>query len=80
MGKVGVGILVITTLGMAVMQASLFDSRQAYGGNSERIAQLSGNIGLAGSYVRAVGLFFLVVAIFVDRRSQVSDWSESGHR
>ena len=77
---VGVGILVITTLGMAVMQASLFDSRQAYGGNSERIAQLSGSIGLAGSYVRAVGLFFLVVAIFVDRRSQVSDWSESGHR
>jgi hypothetical protein len=75
---VGVGILVITTLGMAVMQASLFDSRQAYGGNSERIAQLSGNIGLAGSYVRAAGLLFLVAAIFVGRRSQVSGWSEPG--
>ena len=77
---VGVGILVITTLGMAVTQAYLIESRQVYGGDSERFARLMGSIGLAGSYVRAVGLFLLVVAIFVDRRSQVSDWSESGHR
>jgi hypothetical protein len=69
---VGVGILVITTLGMAVMQASLIDSRQVYGGDS------MGIIGLAGSYVRAAGLLFLVAAIFVGRRSQVSGWSEPG--
>jgi hypothetical protein len=75
---VGVGILVITTLGMAVMQASLIDSRQVYGGDSERFARLMGSIGLAGSYVRAAGLLFLVAAIFVGRRSQVSGWSEPG--
>ena len=75
---VGVGILVITTLGMAVMQASLVDSRQVYGGDSERFARLMGIIGLAGSYVRAAGLLFLVAAIFVGRRSQVSGWSEPG--
>jgi len=75
---VGVGILVITTLGMAVMQASLIDSRQVYGGDSERVARLMGIIGLAGSYVRAAGLLFLVAAIFVGRRSQVSGWSEPG--
>ena len=73
---VGVGILVITTLGMAVMQASLIDSRQVYGGDSERVARLMGSIALAGSYVRAAGLLFLVAAIFVGRRSQVSGWSE----
>jgi hypothetical protein len=75
---VGVGILVITTLGMAVMQASLIDSRQVYGGDSERFARLMGSIGLAGSYVRAAGLLFLVAAIFVGRRSQVRGWSEPG--
>jgi hypothetical protein len=75
---VGVGILVITMLGMAVMQASLIDSRQAYWGDSERVARLMGIIGLAGSYVRAAGLSFLVAAIFVGRRSQVSGWSEPG--
>ena len=75
---VGIGILVITTLGMAVMQASLIDSRQVYGGDSERFARLMGSIGLAGSYVRAAGLLFLVAAIFVGRRSQVSGWSEPG--
>ena len=75
---VGVGILVITTLGMAVMQASLIDSRQVYGGDSERFARLMGSIGLAGSYVRAAGLLFFVAAIFVGRRSQVSGWSEPG--
>jgi hypothetical protein len=75
---VGVGILVITTLGMAVMQASLIDNRQAFWGDSERVARLMGIIGLAGSYVRAAGLSFLVAAIFVGRRSQVRDWSEPG--
>ena len=75
---VDVGILVITMLGMAVMQASLVDSRQVYGGDSERFARLMGIIGLAGSYVRAAGLLFLVAAIFVGRRSQVSGWSEPG--
>ena len=75
---VGVGILVITTLGMAVMQASLIDSRQVYGGDSERFARLMGIIGLAGSYVRAAGLLFFVAAIFVGRRSQVRGWSEPG--
>ena len=75
---VGVGILVITTLGMAVIQAYLIESRQVYGGDSERFALLMGSIGLAGSYVRAAGLLFLVAAIFVGRRSQVSGWSEPG--
>jgi hypothetical protein len=75
---VDVGILVITMLGMAVMQASLIDSRQVYGGDSERVARLMGSIALAGSYVRAAGLLFLVAAIFVGRRSQVSGWSEPG--
>jgi len=75
---VGVGILVITTLGMAVMQASLIDSRQVYGGDFERVARLMGSIALAGSYVRAAGLLFFVAAIFVGRRSQVSGWSEPG--
>jgi hypothetical protein len=75
---VGVGILVITTLGMAVTQAYLIESRQVYGGDSERFARLMGSIGLAGSYVRAAGLLFLVAAIFVGRRSQVSGWSEPG--
>jgi|GEM_PF-1127046 len=75
---VGVGILVITTLGMAVMQAYLIESRQVYGGDSERFALLMGSIGLAGSCVRAAGLSFLVAAIFVGRRSQVRGWSEPG--
>lgn len=75
---VGVGILVITTLGMAVMQAYLIESRQVYGGDSERFALLMGSIGLAGSCVRAAGLLFLVAAIFVGRRSQVRGWSEPG--
>jgi hypothetical protein len=75
---VGVGILVITTLGMAVTQAYLIESRQVYGGDSERFARLMGSIGLAGSCVRAAGLLFLVAAIFVGRRSQVSGWSEPG--
>jgi len=75
---VGVGILVITSLGMAVMQAYLIESRQVYGGDSERFALLMGSIGLAGSCVRAAGLLFLVAAIFVGRRSQVRGWSEPG--
>jgi hypothetical protein len=75
---VGVGILVITSLGMAVIQAYLIESRQVYGGDSERFALLMGSIGLAGSCVRAAGLLFLVAAIFVGRRSQVSGWSEPG--
>lgn len=46
---VGVGILVVTTLGIAVMQASLFDSRQAYGGDSERIPSSRGTSGWLGA-------------------------------
>ena len=75
---VGVGILVITTLGMVVLQASLIDSRQVYGGDPSEVSRRMEIIGLAGSYFRAAGLLFLVAAIFVGRRSQVRNWSEPG--
>jgi hypothetical protein len=73
---VGVGILVISTLGVAVMQASLIDSHQVYRRDAAEVSRLMGIIGLAGSCLRAAGLLFLVAAIFVGRRSQVRDWSE----
>lgn len=73
---VGVGILVITTLGQAVVQASLMDGRQS-GRDTVDFARLMGIVGLAGSCVRAVGLGFLVAAIFVGRRSEIRGWAES---
>ena len=73
---VGVGILVISTLGVAVMQASLIDSHQVYRRDAAEVSRLMGIIGLDGSCLRAAGLLFLVAAIFVGRRSQVRDWSE----
>ncbi len=74
---VGVGILVITTLGLAVVQASLIDGREA-GRDIAQFVRLQGIVGLAGSCVRAVGLGFLVAAIFVGRRSEVRSWAEPG--
>jgi hypothetical protein len=66
---VGVGILVVTMLAVAVVQASLLDSRHADGRDPAEFARLMTIVGIAGSCVRAVGLGLLVAAIFAGRRS-----------
>jgi hypothetical protein len=73
---VGVGMLVVTTVGMLVVQAWLMGGLNADGHNPAAFARLMGSVGLAGSCVRAVGLGFLVAAIFVGRRPAVSGWAE----
>jgi hypothetical protein len=67
---VGVGILVLTTLGLAVVQAWLIDTRPT------QFVRLMQIIGIAGSVLRAVGLGVLVAAIFVGRGSAVKGWAE----
>ena len=73
---VAVGILVIATLGVAVIQASLIDGQQAGGRDPAEFARQMSNVALAGSCVRAVGLGLLIAAIFVGRRSEVGGWDE----
>jgi hypothetical protein len=74
----GVAVLVVGTLGLTLVQASLFDSRQASGRPAADFAWLMSLTALAGSCVRAVGLGFLVAAIFVGRRAPVIDGAKPG--
>jgi hypothetical protein len=66
---VGVGVLVATTLGVAVYQASLLDAIHTEGRDHAEFARRMPIVGVVGSCARAVGLGFLVAAIFVGRRS-----------
>lgn len=65
---VGAGVLGTVTLGIAVAQAWLIESRQANGGSQAEYAWLMWGLGMTGSVLRAVGLGLLVAAIFVGRR------------
>jgi hypothetical protein len=54
----------------------LIDGFRAGGRNTADSNRLMWIIGLAGSVARAVGLMFLVAAIFVGRRSAGTGWEE----
>ncbi|MEK0425345.1 MAG: hypothetical protein RJB11_1436 [Planctomycetota bacterium] len=73
---IGVGILVSSMIVITGVQASLIDGFRAGGRNTADSNRLMWIIGLAGSVARAVGLMFLVAAIFVGRRSAGTGWEE----
>jgi hypothetical protein len=75
---IGVGVLVVTTIGVAVAQAWLIDSRQAHDRDPAEFGRLMGIVGIAGSCVRAIGLGLLVAAIFVGRHAVVARHAEPG--
>jgi hypothetical protein len=64
---VGVGVLVLTTIAMTVVQAYLLQSRQDDGRGAAEITRLMGIVGFVGGGVRAIGLSLLIAAIFVGR-------------
>ena len=64
----GEGLLVATTLAVALVQAWLLDSFQAVGRDVSLPMAL---VTIVGSCARAVGLGLLVAAIFVGRRPPV---------
>jgi hypothetical protein len=74
----GIGILVVAMVGVAVVQASLMDSRQADGRGPRDIAQLMRSVAIAGSCIRALGVGLLVAAIFVGRRPVAGGLTEVG--
>lgn len=63
---VGVGILVVTTIGVAVVQAWLINNR-----DGASLSSLMGILVVASSCIRAIGLGLLVSAIFVGRRPMI---------
>jgi hypothetical protein len=65
---IGVAILVVATIGGAVLQAWIIDSRQASGLSDGQVGRFMGIVGFIGSCLRAVGLGLLVAAIFAGRR------------
>jgi hypothetical protein len=67
----GVGVLVVAAIGVAVIQASLVDSRQSGDRGDAEFTRLMEIVGIAGSGARAVGLGLLIAAIFVGRRATV---------
>jgi hypothetical protein len=76
---IGVGVLVIATVGVAVAQAWLLDNRQANDRDPAEFARLMGVVGMAGSCVRAIGLGLLVAAIFVGRRAVIGSRAEPAY-
>jgi hypothetical protein len=64
---IGAVVLVVTTIGVVIVQAWLFDSRQAGDLTPAEFAKIIGVVGIAGSCFRAIGLGLLVAAIFVGR-------------
>jgi hypothetical protein len=75
---IGVAILVVTTIGVAVSQAWLVDTRQDAAYDQAEFARRMSVVGIAGSCGRAVGLGLLVAAIFVGRRAVVGTRAEPG--
>jgi len=69
----GVGVLMVTSIGVALAQAAIVDSRHDDGRHPEEFARLMRLTGIAGSCTRAVGLGLLVAAIFVGRRRVFGD-------
>lgn len=68
----GVAVLAFTALGLAVVQAFLIDAR-GDGLNPETFAWRMRALGIGGSIARALGLAFLVAAVFVGRRARHRD-------
>jgi hypothetical protein len=66
---VGCGLLLLTTLVVAGMQAEILQQQNGGDLPAYRIAQLMSAVGIAGSGVRAVGFGLLNTGVFVNRKS-----------
>lgn len=63
----GVAVMVVTKIGIAMVQANLIESRPSGGGDAEEFGRMMAMIGFTGACAHAVGLALLVAAIFVGR-------------
>jgi len=67
----GVAVMVVTKIGVALLQSNLFEARQTGDHGSEEFGRMMALIGFTGSCVHAIGLALLVAAIFVGRAKTV---------
>jgi hypothetical protein len=65
----GVGVQIVTTVGLTVARGVLIESQQAGDLAAGDFARQMRALGIAGSCAHAVGLGLLVAAIFVGRRA-----------
>lgn len=75
----GVAVLVFAALGLAVIQAFLWDAR-ADGLDQDKFAWRMRALAITGSVARALGLALLVAAVFVGRKPRMKEWSAPANR
>ncbi len=64
---IALGTLLLTAVGMAVLQAYLIGAREDAGWSMEQYARMMSILGFVASFVRAAALALLITAVFVGR-------------
>ncbi len=66
----GTGILLVTTIGIALAQVHFMRLRVESGWTTARYGQMSSVVSIAGSMLRGLGLALWLAAVFVGRKSK----------